>query len=574
MQAAPTGRFDGGLQSGPAARTAVDMDALRKDVSRQRQMIEQLRGVYNGDPAAPRPAAAPAPLATPAAPPPSGNSYLPGSARTLATPYAPAMPASATLSGTAMPPSGVPPSLLLPKKDPHIPPHLQHAMSQRAAGTAPLPGRTAGAAPMSMPPGGATPAQPWAGAPGSVPSRAPLQNPAERRLESARQQIQEVQDQLRASQVREKALVDETAAQARDAQALKIALQKRDLQISKMLEQEDNFVHAQERVQSLEGYIQSLPTKEEYAHIMESLAAMTAERDALQARGEETEAMLQAAAAELQAKTTLLAELEDTVAGLHRTAADSTSAYTNDVQRLQQTIATVTMERDAAADASARLAAELADTKAQLEDLQQRAHAQQRHIAMLETRAVDRDTAFVGLQKQDAAHITNIQALQSQLAEAEEARAAAARRHTTQVATIKELRSAIAGLTEQNQALLAHNQRLRPGAPPLPVPALPAAPAGPADGLNELQDALQECLESLQAAVQLAVARARGDDPGLNHLLGLPASGEQGPVFARTNDVREQVATVKDMTKELESIRQRIARQYAADVGRDACAMQ
>lgn len=266
---------------------------------------------------------------------------------------------------------------------------------------------------------------------------------------------------------------------------------------------------------------------------------------------------------------------------------------------LQRQLATALDERDAEYASNEKLTQELTEATTRVHELQTRCAGLESECSTHEGRHVQRDAAYVDLQAQTAAHVRNIKALQAQLAEAEDARTAGQRKQQAQAATIRDLRAAITGLTEQNQALLAQNQRLLPAtlsggraggvnsltpAATLVGPlsssnaglrgngAVPESPRAGAD-LDRLQDALQECFDVMQSVVTLAAARARGDDPALNQLLGLHGPVD-APVFARTSDPQEQIQTVTEMKRELETIRNRITQQYAADVGKDACGVQ
>eukprot|EP00048_Salpingoeca_helianthica_P000983 m.45587 g.45587 ORF g.45587 m.45587 type:complete len:583 (-) comp11028_c0_seq2:45-1793(-) len=570
-----------------AGRSPIDMDGIYRDIARQKQVMERMRqsGTSAQQPQSQPQTAHPQTLGPGLAPASSQNMFpsssstlqaglpgagLPGAFAAQTRPagfpssYSTAAPSSSSTTTSAHRPLGMPGAT-----GASVNGHTFHAPGTQARG-----GAGVG---MGVGVGGLGYALP----------QDPLARDLYTRLEKAVARLQAAEDQLRASQEREHALVEESARMEHDVRTLRTALERRDLQLAEMGSIEDFLVASQDRVRTLEDYIRGAPTHEELQEVQGSLAQQTALRETLEERCRDTEAHLGRLERELKEKIASGESLQRKLTAMEQHSTQTATSNESTISGLQRQLTAAMDECNAKQATIAKLTQELNEATARVHELQLRVGGLEMECGTHESRHVDRDTAYVDLQSQAAAHMRNIKALQAQLAEAEEARIAGQHKQQAQSTTIRDLRAAIAGLTEQNQTLLAQNQRLLPsvasgprraaGSAPAPAPTAvaPAAPepARAGEDLDRLQDALQECFDVLQSVVTLAATRARGDDPALNQLLGLNGPVD-APIFARTNDPREQAHTVREMKKELEVIRNRITQQYAQDVGKDACGVQ
>ena len=377
----------------------------------------------------------------------------------------------------------------------------------------------------------------------------------------------------------------EVEAWQREARGLEARIMERDERLAVLEAAASSAEVATSKAEAMERYIRDLPTADEYAAQCEAAAESQRRCDSYREANDLAEVDLKQQKRQIERQQaqleTLNAENDDLRAGLLR-AEKSKAQTTHELKTLCNTL---TAERDAVREHYTDVTRQLSEMTASCERLQQQLADQSAVHDAASQRNTERDGLVAELQARLAESGGEVKRLERKLSDGEETRASLLRKVKAQATTIRELRTAFSSLTDQNQQLIAQNQRLRAGMDPgrdIGPLELPQNYLTPTE-TDKLQDELAESVTELQDVVQLALSRLHGSSPHLAVMLGLDGGsgsgsgsggGGGGSFLVRTSDFSSQLETVRELRKELRVVRDQIANKYASDVGRDACAVQ
>ncbi|KAH9525027.1 hypothetical protein Btru_000136 [Bulinus truncatus] len=315
----------------------------------------------------------------------------------------------------------------------------------------------------------------------------------------------------------------------------------------------NSHLEMKKKLDSIQKYFEELPTLEESKQQAQELIRSKDELNNLKARNEDLEKKNSHLRKVITARDFKIYELEEKekeLKGELETAHEHLEAlgYTKAEQELKQVIA----EKE-------KLVSDLDKAKKLLE------------------------TTLMKLRNVEMKYQTDIKASQEKLTQEEEMVISLKAEISSKEEQIEKMKKTIRELGSQNQDFLQQSLMFKEELRSMESHNTPAT--------RELQQnimiQLSYCFSELRALVQICTQRLRGEDPDISLLLGLkdPAKDDQSSdTRARGDDAKgggrslplsQWLSTIKDMRKEMNSIRTHICNKYAEDMGDNmTCATQ
>eukprot|EP00039_Didymoeca_costata_P010591 m.142902 g.142902 ORF g.142902 m.142902 type:complete len:591 (+) comp14890_c0_seq5:186-1958(+) len=421
------------------------------------------------------------------------------------------------------------------------------------------------------------------------------------------QELKKTNSKLRDVQLHASALEDDLATQrryatdqkrevetqlTREIMSLKTELEEKNFELAQVYRRErtlqesnDNYLR---KFESMEKYVSQLPTMEEFNEENSGRIYLEQECAGLKQRAVEAEA-------EVDNLTLALRNSEQEKSELRNACADLQAKHNEELSSGKTTT-------DEVKKANGILQDNLASKQEIIESLQteidMHRHARAEAEEKLENIQLMRDEADAGHKQRDRQLTELRETLQKyqdsindyrlDIRKQMDIKETMEKKLNAQAGTIRDLRKALESMRSVNQSLLEStysdggvfpSKSKRTGVQPGGEEDLTLSMSSASivanshqmDPLDRVQEEMAECILSLRAVVDVAIARASGRYVDIGKLLG---TRKDDDVYAKVSDPAQRLPFIREMQKDVDDLRDHLSDRFAEDVGFEACEVQ